>query len=147
MEVILRHDMPKLGRAGQAVTVNDGYARNYLLPRKLAEPASKDNLSRIAAELRRRSIAEAKEKEACETLAARLAEISVTIPRKAGEDDKLYGSVTNADIAKELEKEKVSIDRRKIIVDPAIKDLGVFTVVVHLHPDVNANLRVWVVRE
>ncbi len=147
MEVILRHDMPKLGRAGQAVTVNDGYARNYLLPRKLAEPASKDNLSRIAAELRRRSIAEAKEKEACETLAARLAEISVTIPRKAGEDDKLYGSVTNADIAKELEKEKVSIDRRKIIVDPAIKELGVFTVVVHLHPDVNANLRVWVVRE
>lgn len=147
MEVILRHDMPKLGHAGQAVTVNDGYARNYLLPRKLAEPASKDNLSRIAAELRRRSIAEAKEKEACETLAARLAEISVTIPRKAGEDDKLYGSVTNADIAKELEKEKVSIDRRKIIVDPAIKELGVFTVVVHLHPDVNANLRVWVVRE
>jgi large subunit ribosomal protein L9 len=147
MEVILRHDIPKLGHAGQAVTVADGYARNYLLPQKLAEPATKDNLARIEAELRRRAVAEAKEKETCETLAARLAELSVTIPRKAGDDDKLYGSVTNADIAKELEKEGITIDRRKIVVEPAIKDLGVFTVELHLHPEVNASLRVWVVRE
>jgi large subunit ribosomal protein L9 len=147
MEVILRHDIPKLGHAGQAVTVSDGYARNYLLPQKLAEQANKENLARIEAELRRRSVAEAKEKEACETLAARLAELSVTIPRKAGEDDKLYGSVSNADIAKELEKEGITLDRRKIVVDPAIKELGVFTVEIHLHPEVNAGLRVWVVRE
>ncbi len=147
MEVILRFDVPKLGHAGQAVTVADGYARNYLLPRGLAERANRENLKRIEAELRKRTIAEAKEKETCETLAARLAELSVTIPRKAGEDDKLYGSVTNIDIAKSLEKEGVTVDRRKILVDPPIRDLGVFTVDVALHPEVTANLRVWVVRE
>jgi len=147
MEVILRHDIPKLGRAGQAVTVSDGYARNYLLPQKLAEQATKENLTRIEAEIRRRSVAEAKEKEVCETLAARLAELSVTIPRKAGEDDNLYGSVSNADIAKELEKEGITLDRRKIVVEPAIKALGVFTVEIRLHSEVNAGLRVWVVRE
>jgi len=147
MEVILRFDVPNLGHAGQAVTVADGYARNYLLPKRLAERASRENLKRIEAELRKRTIAEAKEKETCETLAARLAELSVTIPRKAGEDDKLYGSVTNIDIAKSLEKEGVTVDRRKILVDPPIRDLGVFTVDVALHPEVTANLRVWVVRE
>ncbi len=147
MEVILRFDVPNLGHAGQAVTVADGYARNYLLPKGMAERASRENLKRIEAELRKRTIAEAKEKETCETLAARLAELSVTIPRKAGEDDKLYGSVTNIDIAKSLEKEGVTVDRRKILVDPPIRDLGVFTVDVALHPEVTANLRVWVVRE
>ncbi len=147
MEVILRFDVPNLGHAGQAVTVADGYARNYLLPKGLAERASRENLKRIEAELRKRTIAEAKEKETCETLAARLAELSVTIPRKAGEDDKLYGSVTNIDIAKSLDKEGVTVDRRKILVDPPIRDLGVFTVDVALHPEVTANLRVWVVRE
>ena len=147
MEVILRHDIPKLGRAGQAVTVANGFARNYLLPQKLAEKATKDNLMRIEAELRRRSVAEAQEKEVCETLATRLAELSVTIPRKAGEDDKLYGSVSNTDINKELEKEGITLDRRKIVVEPAIKELGVFTVEIHLHSEVTATLRVWVVRE
>ncbi len=147
MDVILRFDVPKLGRAGQAVTVSDGYARNYLFPQSLAEAATKDNMAKIEAELRKRSVAEAKEKEACETLAAKLAEVSVTIPRKAGEDDKLFGSVTNIDIAKALEKEGVSIDRKKILVDPPIKDLGVVSVDIALHHDVTATVRVWVVRE
>jgi large subunit ribosomal protein L9 len=147
MEVILRYDVPNLGHAGQALSVADGYARNYLLPRGMAEKASKENLARIAAELRRRSVADAQEREACETLAARLAELSVTIARKAGEDDKLYGSVTNMDIAKGLESEGVALDRRKIMVDPPIRELGVFSVDVNLHQDVTATLRVWVVRE
>ncbi|NLF38711.1 50S ribosomal protein L9 [bacterium] len=147
MDVILRHDIPKLGKAGQAVKVAPGYARNYLLPKGLAEAASKENLARIEAELRRRVVAEAKEREECQVLATRLAEISVTIPRKAGEDDKLYGSVTNADIAKALEAEGVVIDRRKIVVEPAIKQLGVFSVSVALHAEITATVRVWVVRE
>lgn len=147
MEVILRYDIPKLGRAGQAVTVKDGYARNYLLPRGLAERATKENLARIAAELKRRAIAEAKEREACEALAARLAEMSVTIPRKAGDDDKLFGSVTNQDISKALEKEGISIDKKKILLDPPIRQLGIFNVEIALHPEVKASLRVWVVRE
>jgi large subunit ribosomal protein L9 len=147
MEVILRYDVPKLGHAGEAVSVADGYARNYLLPRGIAEKATKDNLARIEAELRRRAQAEAKEREACESLSARLAELSVTIARKAGEDDKLYGSVTNMDIAKALEGEGLTIDRRKVIVDPPIKELGVFNVDVHLHPEVTGTVRVWVVRE
>ena len=147
MDVILRFDVPKLGRAGQAVTVSDGYARNYLLPKALAEAATKENMAKIEAELRKRSVAEAKEKEACETLAAKLAEVSVTIPRKAGEDDKLFGSVTNIDIAKALEKEGITIDRKKILVDPPIKELGVISVDIALHHDVTATVRVWVVRE
>jgi len=147
MEVILRYDINKLGRAGEAVKVSDGYARNYLLPKGMAEKASKENLARIEAELKRRKVAEAKEKEDCEAVAAKLAEVSVTIARKAGEDDKLFGSVTNIDIAKALEKESIVVDRRKIHVDPPIKELGVFTVDLALHPEVNASLRVWVVRE
>ncbi len=147
MDVILRFDVPKLGRAGQAVTVSDGYARNYLLPQALAEAATKDNMAKIEAELRKRSVEEAKEKEACETLAAKLAEVSVTIPRKAGEDDKLFGSVTNIDIAKALEKEGITIDRKKILVDPPIRELGVVSVDISLHHDVAATVRVWVVRE
>jgi len=147
MDVILRFDVPKLGRAGQAVTVSDGYARNYLFPKALAEAATKDNMAKIEAELRKRSVAEAKEKETCETLAAKLAEVSVTIPRKAGEDDKLFGSVTNIDIAKALEKEGITIDRKKILVDPPIRELGVVSVDISLHYDVTATVRVWVVRE
>lgn len=147
MEVILRYDVPKLGHAGQAVTVKDGYARNYLLPRGLAERASKEALARVAAELKRRAIAEAKEKEACQALAARLAEMSVTIARKAGDDDKLFGSVTNADISKALEKDGISIDKKKILLDPPIRQLGIFNVDVALHHEVTASLRVWVVRE
>lgn len=147
MEVILRYDVPKLGHAGQAVTVKDGYARNYLLPRGLAERASKEALARVAAELKRRAIAEAKEKEACQALAARLAEISVTIARKAGDDDKLFGSVTNADISKALEKDGISIDKKKILLEQPIRQLGIFNVDVALHHEVTASLRVWVVRE
>ena len=147
MEVILRHDVANVGRAGQAVTVAPGYARNYLLPRKLAEVAGKDNLARIEGELRKRASAAAKEKEECQALAARMTDVSVTIARKAGEDDKLYGSVTNMDIAKALEKENLMIDRRKIVVEPPIKALGVFNVSVVLHAEVSATVRVWVVRE
>ena len=147
MDVLLRYDVPKLGRAGQAVSVTDGYARNYLLPRGIAERATKDNLARIAAELKRRAVADAKAKEECETLKARLAEISITIARKAGDDDKLFGSVTNQDICRALEKESITIDRRKIAVEPPIKALGIHTVEVALHPEVTAALRVWVVRE
>jgi len=147
MDLILRFDVPNVGRAGQAVKVADGYARNYLLPKGLAEPATKDNMARIEAELRKRSVEEAKEKEACEILAAKLAEVSITIPRKAGEDDKLFGSVTNIDVAKALEKEGYNIDRKKILVDPPIKELGVVSVNIALHYDVTATVRVWVVRE
>jgi large subunit ribosomal protein L9 len=147
MDVILRYDVANLGHAGEAVKVAPGYARNYLLPRGLAEPASKENLARIAAELKRRIVAEAKEKEACESLAARLAELSVTIARKAGDDDKLYGSVTNIDISKELEKQGVNVDRKKIQVEPPIRQLGIHNVEVALHPDVTATVRIWVVRE
>ena len=147
MDVILRFDVPKLGRAGQAISVSDGYARNYLFPQAIAEKATKDNMAKIESELRKRSVAEAKEKEACETLAAKLADVSVTIPRKAGEDDKLFGSVTNIDIAKALEKEGITIDRKKILVDPPIRELGVVSVDISLHYDVTATVRVWVVRE
>ncbi len=147
MDVILRYDINKLGRAGEAVKVSDGYARNYLLPREMAERATKENLAKIAAELKRRKVAEAKEKEGCELIAAKLAEVSVTIARKAGEDDKLFGSVTNIDIAKSLEKEGITVDRRKIQVNPPIRELGVITVDVVLHSEVTAPLRVWVVRE
>lgn len=147
MKVILRHDIPKIGRAGDEVNVAAGYARNYLFPQKLADIATPHALALIEAELRQRALVAAKEKEQFEILAKQITKISITITRKAGEDDKLYGSVTNSDIAEALEKESVVIDRRKIVVEPAIKELGVFPVEIKLHPEVSATLRIWVVAE
>ena len=156
MELILRVDIPKLGKAGTIVNVAEGYARNYLLPKKLADKPTQDAKDQIEAIVRRRRIEEAKELEACQEMAKRLEDITVKLARKAGEDVKLFGSVTSQeiaealaakDIADELEAQNVVLDSKKIQLETPIKQLGLTNVEVKLHSEVTASLKVWVVSE
>ena len=147
MELILRVDIPKLGKAGEIVNVKEGYARNYLLPQHLADKPTKDAKDQIEAIVRRRRIEEAKELEACQAMAKRLEEITVKLARKAGEDEKLFGSVTAKDIADDLEAQNIVVDSKKINLEAPIKQLGLTNVEVKLHPEVTAQLKVWVVSE
>jgi large subunit ribosomal protein L9 len=147
MEVILRDHVDNLGRRGEVVKVADGYARNYLLPRKLALPATDANKKWVE---RERKLAEARDQEergAAEAIATRLTALELTIPRKVGENDQLYGSVTNADIAELLAAKGFAIDRRKILLPDPIKALGETIVPVKLHRDVTAQVRVTVAKE
>ena len=147
MQLILREDVPKLGRRGDVVQVSDGYGRNYLLPRKLAALLTEGNQKMVeqmkAASLRR----EAKEQGESEQLAQMLAKVTVTIARKAGETGTLFGSVTSLDVADALGKLGYQIDRRKIHLDDPIKQLGEYPVPVRLHRDVTASVTVQVVAE
>ena len=147
MEVILREHVDNLGRRGEVVRVADGYARNFLLPRKLALPATEGNKKHIDRERKIFEAREAVEKEAAEAVAARLAAVECVIARKVGETEALYGSVTSADIAELLAARGLEIDKRKIQLHEAIKQLGEFDVPVKLHRDVTAHLKVQVVRE
>jgi large subunit ribosomal protein L9 len=147
MEVILRDHVDHLGKRGEIVKVADGYARNYLLPRKLALLATDANKQRIS---RERKIAEAREGEervAAEAVADRLVALDLQIARKVGDNDTLYGSVTNGDIAELLKEKGFDVDRRKILLPDAIRALGETHVPVKLHRDVTAQLKVTVVKE
>jgi large subunit ribosomal protein L9 len=147
MEIILRDHVENLGKRGEIVKVADGYARNYLLPRKLALPATDANRKWVE---RERKIAEARDMEergAAEAIATRLNALDLTISRKTGENDQLYGSVTNGDIAELLAAKGFDIDRRKILLPDPIKALGENSVPVKLHRDVTANVRVTVAKE
>ena len=142
MEVILKEDVHKLGSRGDVVKVADGYGRNYLLPRKLAIEATKNNravIEQMKAAAVRRS---AREKADAEALSSQVNNLSLTFQRRSGEHDQLFGSVTSADIAAEMEKKGFSVDRRKIQVHEPLKSLGEFTVPVKLHKDVTAHVRV-----
>lgn len=147
MELILREDVPKLGRRGDVVEVKDGYGRNYLLPKKLAMPANAGNRKVVeqikTAALRR----EATEESEAEQLAKMLAAVTVSIARKAGETGTLFGSVTSLDVAEALEKAGYHIDRRKILLEDPLKQLGEYAVPVRLHRDVTASVTVQVVAE
>lgn len=147
MRVVLREDVEKLGRRGEVVKVADGFARNFLLPKGKALAATDGNLKVIEKEKRRYVQRVAKEKGEMEALAQRIAGVSLTLVRKVGEHDVLYGSVTTGDIAEGLEKEGIQVDRRRIqLVDP-IKSLGIYNVPVKLHAEVRAEVKVWVVKE
>ena len=147
MEVILREDVQSLGKAGQLVRVKPGYARNFLLPRGLAFEATEGNKKRIDAEARARASKASAEKAAAEQLAAQLGAITVTLRGKAGEEGKLFGSVTAQDIADFLGTRGIQMDRRRITLDEPIKTLGEYSVSMRLHPEVAAQLKVTVVRE
>ncbi len=146
MQVILKADVEKLGSEGDVVTVATGYARNYLIPRQLATQATEKNRRALEHEKRLETDLSAKEKKQAEKLAGELANLSCTIRMQAGENDRLFGSVTSLDIAAALEEQGVEIDRRKIILDEPLKELGVFTVPAKIHPDVMADIKVWVVK-
>ena len=146
MEVILKSGVEKLGNEGDVVAVADGYARNYLIPRDLAIEATEKNRRVLEHEKRMDLDRSAKEKRVAERLASELSNLSCTIRMQAGENDRLFGSVTSLDIAASLEEQGIEIDRRKILLDEPIKELGVFTVPAKIHPDVTADIKVWVVK-
>jgi large subunit ribosomal protein L9 len=146
MEVILRDHVENLGRRGEIVKVADGYARNFLLPRKLALPATEGNKKRVERERKMVETRESEERQSAEAIAARLTALELVASRKVGENDQLYGSVTNADIADLLAEKGFDIDRRKILLPDPIKSLGDTTVPVKLHRDVTAQVRVSVVK-
>ena len=147
MEIILREHVDNLGRRGEIVKVANGYARNYLLPRKLALPATEGNKKHVERERKIVETREAEEKGQAEAIAARLAAIDISIARRVGETDQLYGSVTSADIAEALAAKGLEIDKRKLHLDEPFKALGEYTVPVRLHRDVTANLKVAVVKQ
>jgi large subunit ribosomal protein L9 len=147
MRVVLREDIDKLGRRGEVVKVAPGFARNFLLPKGKALPATEGNLKRIDREKRRYQQKVAREKDEMEGLARRLEGVSLTLVRKVGEHDVLYGSVTSGDIAEALEKEGIQVDRRRIQLAEPIKSLGIYEVPIKLHPEVRAAIKVWVVKE
>ena len=147
MEVILREDVDKLGRRGDVVQVAEGYGRNFLLPRGLAMAVSEANKAMIAKERKAHELRAAKEKAEFESVAQRVASLRFIAPRKVGEHDVLYGSVTSGDIAEFLKAKGIEIDKRKVQLDEPIKKLGEHEVSVKLHPEVTANLRVLVTKE
>lgn len=147
MEVILREDIEKLGGRGQIVKVADGYARNYLLPKRLAVSATAANKAIVEQERQAHLRREAKEKASAEDLAKMMTGVTVTMAQKAGEQDQLFGSVTVKDIAEALEAQNYHIDRRKIHLEEPIRQLGEFKVPVRLHREVSTEITVNVVRE
>lgn len=147
MQVILKEHLEKLGHAGDLVNVKSGYARNYLIPKKLAILADAKNIKQLEHQKKLESAIREKHVKDCEKLAKTIEGLSLTIVRKAGENDRLFGSVTSMDIAEALQKEGVEIDRKKIILDDPIKSLGIYQVPIRLHQKVTANSKVWVVKE
>lgn len=147
MEVILREDVDKLGRRGDVVKVAEGYGRNYLLPRGLALAVSEANKAMIDRERKAHEARLAKEKAECESLAQRIAALRMVTPRKVGENDVLYGSVTSGDIAEFLKGKGIEIDKRRVLLDEPIKKLGDHEVKIKLHTDVTASLRLLVSKE
>ena len=146
-DVILREDVKSLGKAGELVRVKPGYARNFLLPRGLAFEATEGNKKRIAAETRARGARDQAERTEAERFAATLGAVALTLKGKAGEEGKLFGSITAQDIADALAAQGHQVDRRRIELEHPIKTLGHHTVEVRLHPEVHAEVRVSVVPE
>ena len=147
MELILRDDVEKLGRRGDVVKVKDGYARNFLLPRGLGMPVNAANKAMIEKERKAHEARLAKEKAEFEALAARIGGLRFVAPRKVGENDVLYGSVTAGDVAEFLKPKGIEIDKRKVHLDEPIKHLGEHEVKVRLHPEVTASVRLLVTKE
>ncbi|MCU0607631.1 MAG: 50S ribosomal protein L9 [Candidatus Edwardsbacteria bacterium] len=147
MKVILTQDIPTLGKRTDVVEVKPGFARNYLIPQGKALPASDANLKRLQQSIKHDDLKQNRNKGKAEELAKKLAEVSCTATVQAGEDDKLFGSVTAADIAGLLAAQGLEIDKRRIALEEPIKKLGVYNIPIKLHQDVEAIIKLWVVRQ
>jgi large subunit ribosomal protein L9 len=147
MRLILRENLDNLGKAGEVVTVRAGYGRNFLLPKGLAVPATEKDEARMQHEQRLIAARLAKLAKQLASEADRLSQVSVSLARAVGEEDKLYGSVTNRDIAEALVEQGVKIDAKKIVLEEPIKTLGMTEVPVKLGHDVTAKIKVWVVKK
>ncbi|MDD5680639.1 MAG: 50S ribosomal protein L9 [Candidatus Omnitrophica bacterium] len=147
MKVILINDVEKLGRMGDLVDVREGYARNYLFPKNLAVKETKESLKAFEERKKKHAQETAKEKIKLEELAKKIGNLSLTIPAAAGDEDKLFGSVTADDIATVFSAENIQIDKKQISIKEPIKKLGVYQVEVKLHPEVTATAKIWVVKK
>lgn len=147
MQVILREDVEHLGKSGELVTVRPGYGRNYLIPQGLAVLATEKNVARLEHEKRIISARNARLLKDAQTVAEKLGSIEVAIQRKAGEEDKIFGSVTTRDIEEALREKGLPIDRKKIVLADPIRTLGVYTLDVKLTRDVVGKIKVWVVAQ
>lgn len=146
MEVILRQAVENLGKPGDLVAVKAGYARNYLIPRGFALAANEGNKKRIEQQKARLEAAENERREAAQKLADRLEQVSLTFSARVGEEEKLFGSVTAADIAQQLHAQGFEIEKRQVDLHEPIKSLGVYRIPIKLHADVKPEVRVWVIK-
>lgn len=146
-KIVLREDVARVGRAGEAVTVANGYARNFLIPKGLAWPATEGTMRHAAKDALRLAERQARKLEQAKDLAGRLQKIEVTIKKPAGQEGKLFGTVTAHEIAQSLQAQQVSVDKRMISLPEPIKALGVYTVSIRVAPDVEAKVKVWVNKE
>ena len=147
MKIILTQEMHDLGLEGDVVDVANGYARNYLIPKGIALEANEQNIKLMETKRKKIEVKRFEAKEEAEKIKERMAEVEITISQKVGEEDKLYGSVTSMDIASHLEKQGITIDRRKIVLDKPIKTLGEYEIPIKLYPEVTGSIRVVVVPE
>lgn len=147
MQVILYQDVPNLGRAGEIVNVKEGYGRNYLVPRKLAVAANPSNINELEHQKRIVSAKQTKLKKHAEGIAAKMKELSLTIAREAGEEEKLFGAVTSKDIVAALRNEGFVVDRHDLQLEAPIKQIGIYDIPVRLHAEVTGTVKVWVVKK
>jgi len=147
LKIILREDLKKLGKCGEVVEVKDGFARNYLIPKNLAIPATKGNLKAIEEVVRQKKLRDNKSLRKDQRLKADIEKISVTAEVAVGEEDKVFGSVTTQQIAELMKEKGFVIDRHQIELDEPLKALGVYTIPIKISSDVQANLKLWVVKK
>lgn len=147
MKVILREDVTGVGRLGDIKQVKDGFARNFLLPKKLAMEASDYNLKQVEMDQKKKDVKQQLEKKKAEEVAAKLQNLSVTMAAEVNEDEKLYGSLSAQDIAGAISQEGIDIDKKSIVLETPIKELGIYDLEVRLHPQVLAKIKVWVVKK
>lgn len=147
MKIILREDLKKLGKCGEVVEVKDGFARNYLIPKNLAIPATKGNLKAIEEVVHQKKLRDNKSLRKDQRLKAEIEKISITAEVSVGEEDKVFGSVTTQQIAELMKEKGFVIDRHQIGLDEPLKALGVYTIIIKISSDVQANLKLWVVKK
>lgn len=147
MEVILLEDVKTLGKEGDTIKVKEGYARNYLIPRKLATPRTPAAISVLEAKKKKAILEQEKQKHAAQALAETLSQVSLTIPVESGVEDKLFGSIMPETIFHALRDEGIHIDKKDIFIKEPIRKLGIYNIEVRLHPEVKKELRIWVVKK
>lgn len=147
MEVILNQDVASLGKAGDLVKVKPGHARNYLIPRQMALAATKENLKMIAARKAKLQAAYESKRQASLEVADKLAKVSCTVVVEVNEQDKLYGAVTEAEVLRALEQEGFKVERKDLVIEKSLDELGIFEIGVRLHPEVIGKFRLWVTKK
>jgi large subunit ribosomal protein L9 len=147
MQIVLLEDVPTLGKAGDTVKVSDGYGRNYLIPRKKAILATEKNIKNLEHQKHQIQQQMGNKKKDAEKMAEQIEKLSCTFAKTVGESGKLFGSVTSMEIETYLKENGIDVDRKKILLEEPIKNLGMFTIPIKIHSEVTANLKVWVVQE